>query len=575
LPELARFGAGPYELHWLGQLKRSENPQSPTGVDMSAHFLGGPTADFPHVDVDLPLAYLPNLRLGMLWRNGSSMVPPKGFTTMVRVDMARFDADQHATVDPMDVIPPSVLRLARVPMRSWVRPVPLVDGSELLVPTFELLRAMYFIHPHFIPAFVGGAFDDPDRVSPKLMPWHPKGTFRESSDVVRISFPRRTGLDWAKLLAAILFDPLAMRGLRQIFGRMHKGKLSGKPFIFPPLVPPLEGQADWRIRYLHVPPYRGAAARRLVLSIDDTDHPLPFKNIRPITPDNYSTRTRDQAPHLYTHRSTRIELPNDGALDLYPTASDTRLQKVDLAGFSVGSSALDVGVLHEQKDSQLYRSPGGAHGDAVPVDGISMDESGLPAEGRPGLAASSSGAKAAVDRNSEEADVIDMRQVFADVGDQLRASSSMAGWEIGAYGQSGTVRVYHERRKVHRTFMVLHLRHVFRHVYVLEAEKLTSYDTFPVLTCQRPQGQEISAREFAEWLGGFPYTEHRRWQDPTADGLMLLAVPTKHQPRRIGATSEEVHRRFVDRLAHHVEEFVRDPLWRHRTVAQRLGIPMA
>lgn len=165
---------------------------------------------------------------------------------------------------------------------------------------------MYFIHSHFVPAFVGGAFDDPDRVSPRLLPWHPKGTFRESSDVVRISFPRRTGLDWAKMLAAILFDPFAMRGLRQIFGRMQKGKLSGKPFIFPPLVPPLEGQADWRIRYLHILPYRGAAARRLVLSIDDTHHPLPFKDIRPITPDNYSTQASVPVspPRLMTARAT-------------------------------------------------------------------------------------------------------------------------------------------------------------------------------------------------------------------------------------------------------------------------------
>jgi len=572
LPELARYGAGPYVLHWLGQLRRSENPLSPTGVDMSAHFLGGPEAEHAQVDIDLPLVYLPNLRLGMTWRNGASIAPTRGLATTVRVDMAQFDRDKHATVDPMNVVPPSILKLASVPLRSWCRLVPLIDGSELIVPTFEILRAMYFLHPSFIPAFVGGAVNDPKLVSPNLMPWYPDETFPIAPGKVQISFPRKTGQDWALILAGILFEPLAVRGLHQIAKRMAHGKLSDKRFIFPPLVPPLSGQADWRIRYLYVPPYRGAPSRRLVLSIDRTDHPVPYRQIRLVTPDNYSTPMRDEAPHLYTHRPARIELPQDGALDLYPSAPDTRLQKVDLAGFGVESSALDVEILLEQKDSQLYRSPGGSLGDPVPVDGVSMDESGLPVEGRPGVAASSSTGKAVTDRDSDEAEILDMRQVFADVSDRLRTSTHLDGWTIEGYGDRGLVRVFHERSQAYRTFLVLHLHHAFRHVYVLEAEKLKSYDTFPVLTCQRPQGQPISAMEFGQWLGGFPYTEHRRWQDPSEDGLLLLAASSVHQPRRVGATRDQVHRRFANRLASHIENFVQDPMWQLKRARQRLAL---
>lgn len=560
LPQLAPYGPGPYILHWLGQLKATTSPDAPTGLDMTAHFLGLEGAQHQHVNVDLPLSALPSLRLGMIWRNGASMGPPRGAVTQVTVDMARFDRVQHAVIDPVTVLPRKVYAVAGIPNRCWCRLVPLDDGSELIVPTFELLRAMYFLHPAFIPAFVGGAIDDPELVSPGLMPWFPDETRRLSADEVQIAFPRRISGELASVLASILFSPPAADGLSYLARFFRKAKLTERAFKFPPIAPPLTGKGRWTIRYIWLHPYRGAPARRLVLSIDETDHPLTYTKIHPVTPDNYSTPMRNDELPAYRHQAARVELPSDGALNLYASAPDTRLQKVNFAELTIVSNATKVEIVKELKETQSHRSLGGAAGDPVLVDGVAADGAGLPVEGRPGVATTSGKSHP----TSEATEQLKMRLVFEEVRDRLIGSTGMKGWTVEFLGRSGVIKVINPDRRHQRAYLILHIFHAYRHIYMIEAQKLNEWDRFPVLICQRPQGEEISFDEFTQWLGGFPYEPGRRWLDPSAEGLLLLPARSKHQPRKGGMSIDDVHRQFVRRLAVHVERFVEDPYWQYR-----------
>lgn len=561
LPQLAKYGPGPHRLHWIGAIQRSTDPGSITGYDIAAQFVDVNGDGSSSFDIMLPLTALPHLAAGSIWRNQmfSGLAAAKMGT--VTIDMAQFDPKRHAAQNPYSLIPASVYALAEVPNRCWCRTLPLVDGSEIIVPTWEILRTAYFFHPRLIPPFLGGALDHPDTVSPKILPWRPEETFRRSIDEVQIGYPQFVSRKLALRLARLIFDSEASDGIRHIFRSIRRDASTGGEVIkVPPVRPPFRAEGKWTIRYIDVPPFHGAPRRRLVLSIHGINHALPYRRVIAVAAnDARSTPDKNDSLPQINRPQSKLILPDHGGLDLYGSAGDSKLQTVDVGGLELEDNATEVVTVLPFKEHQTHQSGGQGKEPDVEVSGVALDSTGLPVSGRPELAAGDESLPANEKQSpeeSEEVEPIDMGRVFFELRDVLLERPELMGWTVEPFGsESGLLRVHNEITMQVRNFLVLHIHHTHRNLYLIDAAKLKGYEKYRVLICETPDGSPISSGMFTDWLGNFPYPHGRHWLDHGEDGLLLRPDYLIHQPRSPGIEAKIIRKRFVTRLTRFVLEF--------------------
>lgn len=567
LPQLAKHGPGPHRLHWVGAIQRSNDPGSITGYDITAWFVDMSQAEQKFINVALPLTSLPHLAAGSIWRNQMFSKLEQVRTATVTVDMTKFNPERHAAKNPYLLIPPSVYALAPVTHHCWCRTLPLIDGSEIVVPTWEILRTAYFFHPRLIPPFLGGALDHPETVSPSILPWRPEETFRRSEGEVQIGYPQFIGRSLALRLARLIFDQDARDGLRHIYRSIRRDASEGRTAIrVPPVRPPFSTRGKWDIRYIDIPPFRGAGRRRLVLSIHGINHALPYRSVIPVAAnDARSTADKnDSLPQIHRPQSKLI-LPSHGGLDLYGSAGDSNLQTVEVMGLELKDNATEVKTVLLFKESQTHRSGGHNNEPATEVNDVALDSTGVPTRGRPELAAGDPSLPKGARQTSEDSDAIepiDMGRVFSALRKSLL--ERLSGWTVEPFGgslgsESGVIRIHDEAMMKARSFLVLHIHHAHRHLYLIDAEKLKGYEKYRVLICETPDGTPISLSMFIEWLGKFPYPYGRHWLDHDEGGLLLRPDYLIHQPRTVGVAEETIRQRFVARLVPFVLRFIEGP----------------
>lgn len=567
LPQLGRYGTGPFRLHWLGALERTPKSGSPTGLMVTAQFVDLSTRAREPFEVQVPFQALPFLAAGSIWRNQLFSSLEDAPTATVSLDMARFAHEQHRARAPSDLFPTAYDPIERMASPCWCRVLPLTDGSEIIVPSWEILRSQYLFHPKVIPALIAGAADNHDALSESLLPWRPgpTETFRLSDRVVQITHPQWVGGDLAKRLAQLLFDPAARDGLRHLHHSLRLDMLRNPQAIkIPPVKPALAGEGDWTIRYRRVPSFRGMPPRRLVLSIHAIRQPLPYELVIPVAlNDNRSTPDRHDELPQYTRPRIQTLLAEDEAADLYGSAGDSRLRTVSVVGLEVAHSAAQVQEFRWDKESQKFRSAGGGNETDVVADEVGLDPSGLPQIGRPEVSAADRSGRAETAPPRPAVDMLrmtDMKRVFADVMRRLRTTAGTAGWTIEPFsadgGAAGIVRVHPATKGRTRAFILLHIHRAGRHIYLADAARNIASETFSIFIGETPDGAALTIGQVTRWLEGFPYDQGPRWLGSAEDDLLLLPDYAIHQARDSRVSDAEIHERFVRRLTKFVTTFM-------------------
>lgn len=557
LPDLPKYGSEAFRLVWLGEVVRPPGATSPTGHRINARFAS--TTGNRQVNISLPLPALPYLALGSLWRDGFFSGFESSKTATVTVDMGRIAEIHRLEHDPYDIIARSVYPLA-MSRRSGCRMLPTSDGRELIVPISELLRTSYFFDARLIEPILGGVFAHPELGSSMRLPWIPAGTFRLSPTEVQLMHRQGLGEGVAKRLGRLLFDDVA----RRMLGRVAVGyrqRSEASSFLLPFVEPSFDAQATWDVRYIDIPAYNEHPPRRLVLSIAGQNQPLPYESL--VLVSDIDTRqginSDDEGLKPVVRRTSSIVLPDDDGLTLYGSGPDSSVDAAPVAGLAFHDNALDVLIRRPPKELQSYRSAGGGDGLSA-VHGLGTDTAGRSDHGLAGQrdAGVDEPESAIAPAAQTPLALVDVRPVFDDIA--IALGPMLPGWRVeylevpGA--APGVMKVQHHRSKQVRPFLVLHLFHETRHVYLLKAGPLADHERFRLFICERPSGAPISLGLFAQWLSRFPYAYGNKWLDPSSKGLLLRNGDVVHQRRDAGTGEAAMHRAFVERLAGRLAGFV-------------------
>ena len=556
LAPLAKLGKERFRLVWLGEIHRPVGATSPTGHAIIARFVN----ESQQINVSLPLPTLPLLALGSVWKEGLFIGYWPSKTATVTVDMSALTDAQRVAYDPYEIVARSAYPLS-MGRRSSCRLLPTVDGGEIIVPFSELLRTSYFFDARIIEPLLAGGFANSPLASSLRLPWLPEGTRRLSDDEVMLTHRQGVGEAVARRLSRLLFDNVAQQSIARL-SVAYRQQSHHSAFLLPFVEPAFEARAQWHVRYVDIPSYGKHPARRLVLTILGQEQELPYKRLI-LFPDIDSRQgSNSDDPNLkpVAPRTSSVVIPDDGSLALYGGAAEPGLDSVPVAGLAFHDNVLEVPVVRPPKTWQAYRSEGGPRDPSVSVSGVGIDPT---AQSTPGLAGQR-------DAEPEPGSIVggpaptpialvDVRPVFDDLIKLLEPR--LPGWRVEYFetpnAAPGVIRVQHFRSKVFRPFLILHIYHELRHVYVLKAGPLADHERYRLLICEQLSGAAMPRPALGQWLSRFPYHEGNQWIDSSSRHRLLLRHDALvHQRRESGKDPAAIHRAFVDRIAERVTGFV-------------------
>lgn len=574
LPQLRAHGAGPHRLLWLGQVKRSR-VDSPTGFTIEAYFTSKVRNTLTTFSVDVPLEDLPYLALGSIWKNQTYSEVEQARMRWVTIDMRRFHGEAHrmyADVNPLQVLPASVLRLAHVDHPMGCRILPLADGSELVVPVSEILRSQYLFHPKLVAPFVNGALAFPENFSVDTLPWRPglDETFYLTPTTAMITYPQWVSLPLALRVARVVLDSRAVTELSVLHRTVSTQALRAPStaFALPSVMPAIAERGAWRVRCTEIPTERGKPPRLLALSIAEIDQPLPYEHLVTVALNDNRKGAEADSPLSGIHRQrTQLVLPEEEGLYLHGSSGDSALELIQLAGLEVSDNAMRVPTSRLFKDHQGFQSVSVASGQEVEVSAVALSATGIPMAGRPevsGVIPADPKAKAPGVASSEILSLSHMKPVFDATTRKLRSAPEMADWTIEPFAGIGLLRVAaHNRPARVRPFLVLHIHKPGRNAYLVDAGRLVPSEKMSTFLGETLDGVALTMDDVTQWLGGFPYKVSDKWQSPRPDALLLEQATITHQPRpsvsRGGAplpTEQQLQAAFVARLVPFIINFL-------------------
>lgn len=310
LPQLAKVGPGEFRLNWLGALSPG-SARAPFSYTIASQFVGmGDNAGRVET-VDLPLGHLPLLAANTIWRDGIFAGFQPTASGKFQIDMGAYDETRHRARSPFSLLPASSYPLHRIAGPCYCRVFPTIEGPELIVPSWEIIRTWYLFDTRIMTSVLAGAIAHPETVHSRYVPWRPEETRLIPPNRAQIVHADRIPKDVALCLARLVLDPDARKCAAFLHQRI-KSK-SGQPFIeLPPVLPPFRCVSSWDVDYVEIPAHGTEPARLLVTCLRSTKEPMLYEEI-----EAQSITSFEQAPHAdgdlpYVHRNTtRIELPRE------------------------------------------------------------------------------------------------------------------------------------------------------------------------------------------------------------------------------------------------------------------------
>jgi hypothetical protein len=543
--ELRRFPDVLWRLNWLGAIK-PEGPRAPFGYRITAQFVSEGAGEPRVLELPVPLGALPKLALGSMWRNEAvvGFVPTQH--AAVSIDFSKIHVITHPAVDPYSVLPPSVYSLRALKDRSWCRVIPTLDGPELIIPHSEVLRAWYGFDARVMPFLASNGVEQPATTSRRLLLYQPEGTYLVPPRSAQITYPSHVSEDLALRLARLVLDPAARPGVRAVHRAFVRSAV-GQPIPLPHLLPPNQSLSRLDVRYVPVPPYRGAPERRLVLGIDGGDLPLPWDTLIPVALGD-NRKGEDKADTLAPIRrnTTEVILPPDGALDIYGTAADAKLATVSLMGFGFRDNASHVRLARPAKTEQRAEHAGRS-GVAITASGVSVDPTADAVDGRPGVGDS------IAPKLPPHVLQLKMKEAFDGIIDSLRSEPAFHGWTARYFeDQIHGIRLVNIARDEKRPYLILHFTNGLRHLYLIEAGKVREWESFCLFLGERMHGGQLSNGLLRQWLSDFPHPTGSHWMPLENNGLHWLPDYIVHQPRRRGQDEATLRQKLVKRLVKRV-----------------------
>jgi hypothetical protein len=526
---------GPLILHWLGDLQKARSRAMRFTV--KAWFRPMEAID-DLVDVDVPVEAMHMMAIGSHWSYGTFSGFHDAKVATVRLDLPSMDLAKanRAQAPTTTLLPDFSYSLAGMESPSYVRLVPTLKGPELIFPVTEIARIWYLFHPDMLPVILGDGINHPRGMSRGDLPWNPDET-RRTGDGAHVVYRSRFGDPNMKRLARLLFDPFARFRAGQL-SRMFRELDKSDRFAFPFAAFPLDGHPSVKIRYVDVPAWEGRRpARRLVLSVLGIDHPPPYKFLT-WEPINDNRRDDDGSPDrpIITPWSDPLILPDDDGVLLDGDGRDPRLESVSTYMLSFDDNAYDVPTDLAPRKPSSHRSDGGRPGKPVDVTTTGPDTGGSPEDGVAELAGGDmlDPPKTPIVERGPPIAFLRMRTVFDRVIEIV--AEQLPHWSIDYLALGGTdngvLEITHEERDDYR-FLILHARAAGRHIYTLHGAPIADDHgkSHQIFACRQPSFQALTEREFAHWLGGFPYKGRPVWVEKEAGGLKLIPEARNHQPR--------------------------------------------
>lgn len=565
------FPNGRFRLNWVGGLWPSKQSG---GYEIDVQLVPMEGFRRPPIARRVPLGALPLLVAGSEWEDGRFRGWGAHETADVEVNISRFD-DEARAVSPYTLLGVTEYFLHRMPAPCYCRVFRAQKGFDLIVPTWEILRAWYLFHPRVVSAVVGGGLRFPESVSSTLLPWRPDGTDWPAGNMPQICRRKFISESVAMRLARLLFDPIAENRAYYIYRNLQSsrvGRADGSRIV-PPVLPPYEGTGQWKIWYRTIPGTGATPTRRLVLRICGATAPLPYADLIVASEVDNSQGANQDDPNLplsWARSPPENVLPEDGAVVVSGMGADGALNGIDIDHFAFDDNAVHAVNRHTPvKLLQSYRH-GGGQGDPVKVGSVSMDPTAM---GEPGQAAQGSGGTELTTDDSRLPSTVSfvaMQDVFAALVEALNgpASDLPVGWTASFYKEGGVcLSVYNDKRAERRLFLILRVTDGTRHVYVLEAQRLRQNESYSILICEERYGLELNDSLFFNWLSRFPYTGGTHWMSYNYDDLALIPMPAIHQPHREGQTDEMWFRCYIERMHEKVTSFVNGRHEKSRSIA--------
>jgi hypothetical protein len=538
-----RSEPGPLVLNWLGDLERVRARTDRFTVQ--AQFLR-PEEDASPLDVALPLDVMHLLALGTAWRNGRLLHQVPAKIGRARVDFAAHQ--DRIAQSPGALIPKWAYKLYGMANKGPCHLFVTDKGSELVIPLAEIVRTWYLFHPVMVRVIIGNGIAAPRTMSAKDLPWDRDET-RSTGDGAHVTYRTSIGEPTMRRLARLLFSEHARDESERLATHLRVHGARGRLDFGSRTLPPLDGTAELRYRYVDLgrAPKDGPL-RRLVLSVLEVAHPVPFNELS-LLPMNDSRPGDGDHTLPMMHSWTRPGMiDEEEGVTLHGDGYDSDIEAIHTALLPFEDNVYAVPARMLERKPAEYRA-GRHNNEPVAVRETGLDQGGLNAEGVAPMAADEM-----VKLPTREPIIVPllrMRAVFDEVIIELQ--TQLPHWTADYIGLAGTtngvLEFQHEDRPGFR-FLILHIRRPGANIYVLRAAHLEETDgkSHRILVCRQASHAAIPTHNFVQWLQGFPYAGGGSvWLDLTGD-LRLVPKHLNHQLRDEPFIESAWRARFAARI---------------------------
>lgn len=417
------------------------------------------------------------------------------------------------------------------------------QNEDIVVPSWEILRAWYLFDDGVMPAVLAGAISDVASLPMRHQPWM-DGTGLTLDGKLQYVYPNWLGELGARKFARLYFDAFANSEARKIYTQLMLPPIfvedGQSEHWMPAVLPPFEGHSRWTVKCIPLQPLaRGGNKRWLVLDLQKSDAPLPFSDL--VALPYIDTRQGQNAgdPSLPIREvlgKARVLLPT-GTVDLVPVAADPLTEDLEIQGFGFDDNITRDLIVHTpEKAAQV------SHVIHVPRASVTVTGGATDPAGPKNLSTARVWIK---DGDAPFAEDTLLRQT-------IRAFRLI----IDKYPQSRLIRTTESvflatnaHSRIKRQFAILEMSASNRVAYVLDAQRFGS-EEFPFFVCRHPFKDRYPLSVFQTWLSEFPAPRGLPWQVERGlpRGLFWNPRRLKHQPRD-DANIERRIRRLAERIA--------------------------
>jgi hypothetical protein len=426
------------------------------------------------------------------------------------------------------------------------------DGSQLIVPCWEVLRAWYLISPNVMPAILAGAMSHPREAMPPAHRLWLDGTERIDDATVCYRIPRWVTDDQAKRLARLFFDPVARQRCYAVYSDLMESRRTVEHTQYaelPCALAPYRGTAPWTVRCRPVSPSPDGAHRWLVTELLGAAAPLPFEAFIADRENDASQGENKDDPGLEPYRAPQrspVAGLDEATLQLTRLGPDRTLLPAVVDGFEFDDHAAKaVRIIPVEKLLQVSRAVGG-QGFAQQVEGGATDYS---APARPGHIPVELAEPSVPPLSHDDLLQRTIAAFHLVIEEFAKDPSTIAARLISNTAQD----TFHAASRRQRHFVILEVSKGNRTVYAIEAQRRESR-SLPLTLCRSVDFRPIGPSQFSRWFVKFPGRDSA-WFGQEVAPPGILGERFIHQTRRptqaLRTIADERHRRVAEE-SHHV-----------------------